>query len=281
MKHPLLMASALILCSALSLAHAEIQTIKINTLKAAPQLDGSAEDWQDIAASTIKLTYVGKPELTKTVLLKAGVFGDEVFFHTEWEDSTKDIQHKPSLWDEAQQKYVEGPQLEDRFAIEFAIKGDYDANWFSGKEFTSDMWNWKAARTNPIGISHDKITVISRQPMAESYKATLPDGSHLYINRPTDKGVEPYQTKRYFKKQQDIMPKYVPQEKLPAGAADIKAKGVWKDGHWSLEQRRKLDTGHEDDVTFTLGNAVKGAVAVFDHDDSAHHFISETLTFVF
>lgn len=68
MKHPLLMASAFILCSSLSLAHAETQTIKINTLKAAPQLDGSAEDWQAIAASTIKLTYVGQPELTKTVL---------------------------------------------------------------------------------------------------------------------------------------------------------------------------------------------------------------------
>ncbi|MBO0614157.1 ethylbenzene dehydrogenase-related protein [Thiothrix fructosivorans] len=281
MRHPLRMASAFILCGALSLAQAETPTIKIGTLKAAPQLDGAAEDWQDITATTLKLTYIGKPELTKTVLLKAGIFGDEVFFYTTWEDSTQDILHKPSVWDEAQQKYVEGPQLEDRFALEFAMKGDYDANWFSGKEFTADMWNWKAARTNPIGISHDKITIISKQPMTESYKATLPDGSNLYINRPTDLGGEPYATKRYFKKQQDIMPKYAPLEKLPEGVDDIKAKGVWKDGYWHLEQRRKLNTGHEDDVRFTLGSTVKGAVAVFDHDGSQHHFTSDTLTFAF
>ncbi|SDZ73998.1 Ethylbenzene dehydrogenase [Thiothrix caldifontis] len=281
MKHPLLMVSAFILCGSLGLAHAETQTIKVGTLKAAPQLDGSADDWQDIAENTIKLTYIGKPELTKTVAMKAGVYGDEVFFYTTWEDSTEDILHKPSIWDDTKQKYVEGSQREDRFALEFAMKGDYDANWFSGKEFTADMWNWKAARTNPIGITHDKITIISKQPMMESYKATLPDGSNLYINRPTDLGGEPYETKRYFKKQQDLMPKYAPLEKLPEGVDDIKAKGVWKNGRWHLEQRRKLNTSHEDDVRFNLGTPVKGAIAVFDHDGSERHFTSDTLTFAF
>jgi hypothetical protein len=275
------MASAFILCSALSVAHADTQTIKIGALKAAPQLDGSADDWQDITATTIKLSYVGKPELTKTVTLKAGVFGDEVFFYSEWEDSAPDIQHKPHVWDEAQQKYVEGPQREDRFAFEFAMKGDYDANWFSGKEFTADMWNWKAARTNPIGISHDKSTVISKQPMMESYKTTLPDGTVLYIKRPNDYEGEPYETKRYFKKQQDLMPKYVPLQQRPEGMDDIKAKGVWQDGKWHLEQRRKLNTTHADDVTFHANDKIKGAIAVFDHDDNEHHFTSDTLLFKF
>lgn len=281
MKRHLLGISTILLCGLLGAAHADTQTITIGKLKAAPQVDGSADDWKDIAGAQIPLTYLGKPELTKTVTLKAGVFGDEVFFYSEWEDSTEDTQHKPHVWDEAQQKYVEGPQREDRFALEFAMDGDYDANWFSGKEFKADMWNWKAGRTNPMGIAHDKMTIISKQAMEGSYKATLPDGATLYILRPTDAGEEPYESKRYFKKQQDVMPKYVAREPLLKGMDDIKAKGVWKDGKWYLEQSRKLDTQQTDDVRFTPDGSVKGAIAVFDHDDNNKHFTSTTLLFKF
>lgn len=260
---------------------AELQTIPIVQLKFAPTLDGSAEDWRDVPELKIPLTYLNHPELVKTVLLKAGVFGDQVYFYSEWEDSTEDIMHKPHLWDETKQKYIEGSQREDRFALEFAMDDHYDANWFSGQEFKADMWNWKAARTNPIGISHDKMTIISKQAMPESYKGTLPDGSTIYIQRPTDSGEEPYITKRYFKKQQDLMPKYFPREALAKGTDDIKAKGIWKDGKWHLEQSRKLDTQQTDDVRFALNTTVKGAIAVFDHDENEKHFISQTLLFKF
>ncbi|MFM2318336.1 MAG: hypothetical protein RLZZ215_957 [Pseudomonadota bacterium] len=259
----------------------ELQTISIHQLESRPVLDGLENDWQTIPSVEIPLVYLGKPELVKIVRLKAGVFGDEVFFYSTWEDSSADIQHKPHIWDAAQQKYLEGPQREDRFALEFAMTEDYDANWFSGKEFKADMWNWKAARTNPIQISHDKMTIISRQAMPESYKGTLPDGSTIYIQRPTDSGEEPYITKRYFKKQQDLMIKYIPRASLAKGTGDVKAKGIWKDGRWYLEQSRKLDTQQADDVRFNLGETIKGAIAVFDHDDNEHHFISQTLLFKF
>ncbi|MEN9503387.1 MAG: hypothetical protein RI964_2672 [Pseudomonadota bacterium] len=257
------------------------QTITIKALKTAPTVDGSGDDWQTAPATEIPLTYIGKPELSKMVSLKAGVFGDEVFFYSEWEDSTENIQHKPHIWDETAQKYVEGSQREDRFSLEFAMTGDYTADWFSGNEFTADMWNWKAARTNPIGIAHDKMTIISKQALSESYKATLPDGTILYIQRPTDWGGDPYEVKRYFKKQQDLMIKYAPLEKLPEGVDDVKAKGIWKNGKWHLEQSRKLNTHHVDDVLFANNASINSAIAVFDHDDNEHHFTSNTLTFKF
>lgn len=259
----------------------ELQIIPVVQLQSAPLCDGSSDDWKDVPSIEIPLMYLGEPERVKTVLLKAGVFHDEVYFYSEWEDSTEDTLHKPHIWDETKQKYVEGPQREDRFALEFAMEGDYDANWFSGKEFKADMWNWKAGRTNPIQISHDKMTIISRQALAESYKGTLPDGSSIYIQRPNDSGEEPYEIKRYFKKQQELMLKYVPREKLYKGTDDIKAKGIWKDGKWHLEQCRKLDTQQADDVRFALHTTVKGAIAVFDHDENEHHFISQTLLFQF
>ena len=37
----------------------------------------------------------------------------------------------------------------------------------------------------------------------------------------------------------------------PSGSrADVRAKGVWKDGYWTLEFSRKLVTGYPDDVQF-------------------------------
>lgn len=269
------------LATSLVVQATELQIIPVASLKSAPLTDGSAEDWHEVPGVKIPLIYLGQPEQVKTVLFKAGVFGDEVYFYSEWEDSTEDILHKPHMWDQTKQKYIEGPQREDRFALEFAMEGDYDANWFSGKEFKADMWNWKAGRTNPIRISHDKMTIISRQSMPESYKAKLADGSLIYIQRPNDSGEEPYITKRYFKKQHDLMPKYAPREALVKGTDDIKAQGVWKNGKWHLEQSRKLDTQQRDDVRFALNTTVKGAIAVFDHDDNERHFISPTLLFKF
>ena len=277
----LLFAAASLVSSISAAATNEPQIIQVVKLKAAPVTDGSGEEWKEIPSIEIPLVYLGKPDLVKAVLVKAGVYADTVYFYSEWEDGTEDIQHKPHVWDEVKQKYVEGPQREDRFALEFAMQGDYDANWYAGKEFQADMWNWKAARTNPINISHDKMTIISRQALAESYKATLPDGSIIYIQRPNDSGEEPYESKRYFKKQQDLMPKYAPRQQLPKGTDDIKAKGIWKDGKWHLEQSRKLDTNQADDVRFALDRTIKGAIAVFDHDDNERHYISQTLLFQF
>ena len=57
---------------------------------------------------------------------------------------------------------------------------------------------------------------------------------------------------------------YVPA--TPTGsAADVRAKGVWSRGEWSLELSRSLDTGHPDDTVLDPQRSYKVAVASFDH----------------
>jgi hypothetical protein len=63
--------------------------------------------------------------------------------------------------------------------------------------------------------------------------------------------------------------------------ADVKAKGVWRDGMWTLELRRALDTGNADDVVFTRGQAVAAGIAVFDRTGHDDHNMSEVLSFQF
>ena len=78
-----------------------------------------------------------------------------------------------------------------------------------------------------------------------------------------------------------MMPKYILTQNPQGSIADIHCKGVWKDGKWNLEIRRKLNTGNPDDVVFEAGKAVKSGIAVFDHSGDDNHVISDTFTFQF
>ncbi|MDA0999544.1 MAG: ethylbenzene dehydrogenase-related protein [bacterium] len=61
----------------------------------------------------------------------------------------------------------------------------------------------------------------------------------------------------------------------PRGSrGDIDAKGVWKDGMWTLELRRKLDTGHPDDVVFVPGKKHAFGLSVHDNDGDVDHSYS-------
>jgi hypothetical protein len=190
------------------------------------------------------------------------------------------MEHKPFIWNEAKGRYVKGPQREDRIAIQFEISGEYDTNWYSGKEFVADMWHWKSFRSNPLGLVHDKLTVISKEKMRNSIKVDLPSGP-IYIKRPSDAGDRIYKSTRYGSKVNDVMPKYTLIENAQGSVADIRAKGVWADGVWRVEMSRAMNTGNDDDVVFNVGKAVKGGIAVFDGTGDDDHTISDTLIFQF
>lgn len=259
------------------------ETITVHRLAAAPVLDGNGADWSAVPGTVVAL-HKSKPDgtaATESILIKGGVHGEHVCFYLEWQDTSPDLLHKPWQWDSAQQKYVAGPQREDRLALQFATGGDYSTDWLSGNAFTADMWHWKASRSNPLGLAHDKSTTISAQKLLRAYTGTSRDGGALYIARPSDSGDKLYSRKRYRKFVADLMPKYVLSEAPNGSVADIEARGVWADGKWRLELRRKLNTGNPDDVVFTLGEATVGGLAVFDHSENDDHAISDNLTFQF
>jgi hypothetical protein len=70
----------------------------------------------------------------------------------------------------------------------------------------------------------------------------------------------------------------------PEGSrADVKQAAIWKDGTWTLEYQRALDTGHpEDDVIFKdLSLPYYFGVAWMDNTDGAGHIPSGLLTLIF
>ncbi len=259
------------------------EDIKLSNLSAAPTIDGNDADWSGIPATTIKLINNrsgGKANINE-LTIKSGVNGGSVYFLMQWKDATHDNQHKPYVWDNAKGKYGKGKQSEDRFAIQFAMTGDYDVNWLSGNLFTADIWHWKAARTNGLGLAQDKMTIITDKKTKKAYKGKADNGKTIYIKRKSDAGSKFYKTTRYTSKEKDIMPKYVLASSATGSIADVKAKGVWSNGQWTLELSRKLNTGNNDDVVFTAGQSVKGGIAIFDHSGNDDHSHSDNLNFLF
>jgi len=300
------LAILFLLVSAATVFAGEVLTVK--KIAAAPGVDGVPDAlWAGIPATVIKVERVpeglvnvnkdkqkGKyaGQWAKTgyttvaeVELKAAYTADSIFFLAKWKDATKDDKHKPFVWTGTKEagEYKDGPQSEDRLAFEFPIKGEFDACMLTPMEATTDVWQWKAARTNPIGLIQDKWHLYSKsEPKGKFSTHYAGDGSMVYIVRPDDGNVAPYTENKVdpFVYQGDEVPKYVPTKPADADASDVAAKGVWADGFWTVEIGRKLDTGHpETDTVF--GKDSQFRIAVFDHAGDHFHAGSQMVKMVY
>ncbi len=202
-------ALSLILLGSLS-STVKAETIEVLSLPQAPVVDGLSDDWKEVPEITIPLRPITANTAVeaKKVMLMAGYYADTVYFHLRWPDSEENRVHKPYVWNKQKKRYVRGPQREDRFSIQFAMEGKYTADWLSAENFKADMWHWKASRTAPLNIVHDKMTIVSSKPLIRATQLKRPDGGITYVLRPTDAGIQPYTTKRYRNLEQQVMPKY-------------------------------------------------------------------------
>ena len=141
-----------------------------------------------------------------------------------------------------------------------------------------DQWHWRAARGNPIGVSDDMWVLDYRNGDAgnSSYatnfdsateqpkkmfdpekagfaalsfddvrNARVPFDSVYYLSDDTMKDFDP----SYPWKEGDAIPRrYL---RTPEGSrSDITADARWDNGEWTVELKRKLDTGNPDDKAF-------------------------------
>jgi Ethylbenzene dehydrogenase len=242
-------------------------------------LDGDIADWADVPGISVPLSGTGG---ANRVELKAALRGTRIYVLAVWDDPTENKLHKPYVWNEEIQAYDKSEIMEDRFAIAFAMRGKFSANKLDGSEFEADEWHWKASRSNPAGLAHDKYWKVSRTPFEGAREFESPNGGMVYLARPSDAGDWLYKHVQYFFKQADVMPLYEINMHPRGSIADIQAKGVWRDGRWYLELARVLDTGHDDDTVIPASGTIEFAVAVFDGVsynvvDGGMHSVSEKL----
>jgi hypothetical protein len=162
-----------------------------------------------------------------------------------------------------------------------------------------DLWQWRAARSNAVGYASDDWVLEYRNGdagRAPFFNPAKPE--FMYDEKSTGFRAIPEAEVRSRMGQAaliekknavvldpnakfapgDLLPQYVLRE--PEGsAADVQAFGRYLDGHWVVELRRKLNTGHPDDKVLQPGRAYPIGFAIFDDTVSnRRHYVTLPLT---
>jgi hypothetical protein len=148
-----------------------------------------------------------------------------------------------------------------------------DLSNFSDDSYKADVWYWKANRTNPAGYADDKHQELSDSPSKKSTELESATGKTRHLTRRSDKGKPAYKEFKPTEFTEALIDRY--QESTPEGSrADVKAKGKWQGGFWTIEFERKFDTGNSDDVQFDVSKEYLFGVSIFSlygrpHDPSS------------
>ncbi|SHJ73059.1 Ethylbenzene dehydrogenase [Malonomonas rubra DSM 5091] len=225
------------------------QPVVAKRITSAPQIDGHADEsfWQQIAPVTVNDVVAKIP-----LQLKAAHDGEHLYFLVEFPDADESRLHRALVWKPELNSYQNGPTREDSFVLKWAMSGqDADLTLSSDRPYRADVWYWKAHRTDHAGYADDKIQHYTTSRSKKSLLLLSKSGKVFYLLRNGDKGSSAYKPKLQAAYTENQVAKYDLVE--PGGSrADVRAKGYWQDGRWTIEFARKLQTGNDDDLQMNL-----------------------------
>jgi hypothetical protein len=210
-----------------------------------PVIDGDGSDEQWTKATDIQvIDVIANHEIHFAAIHD----GESIAIRIQYPDQTENRDHKALIWNDSKGMYETGPSREDTVVLKWPINPMYkDIRLNSNEPYQADIWYWKSFRTDPVGFADDKIQIYSKIPNKKATRLRSQDGSLFFLQRRGDSGSSSYQTRVLLDKEDPQQAKY--DHRQPSGSrADIRAKGQWKDGVWTVELLRKLDTGNDDDV---------------------------------
>ena len=245
-------------------------TLKAKHVLTLPVIDGAENDEAWKTATPINFNAVGvwNTSFGKSaqVTIKAIYTDSHVAFLVRWEDTTRDDKtHKPWVWNAEKKIYEQGKEQEDAVALAFEHTGPFTADMLSPVDAVWDLWTWKATRSDPMGYALDKTHLYSiAKPEGKAKEYPSRTGTPIWIQRPDDAGESTQKSlqtpSEYIG---DVTPAFAVKE--PAGSgADVRAKGKWEKGYWTVELLRKLNTGYPDDTAFDPVRTYAMAAAVQD-----------------
>lgn len=286
---------------------------KPNTLTAikvdAAPLDANANVWANAPRLEVaaKAAKEGNPD-GPAVVLQAVYDNESIAIRAEWADPTESILKNAWTWDgTAFKKSSDEDRLMFAWPIgnnaEFASKGcgaachntDPDPEkWWMGStsaDVRYDNWHWKSTRTHPAGYADDQWWNILEDPNnPSSSRRNDAKESGGYADNVNDaktgpkfmssKGVD---VKFIFKGEEveldttklspgAVIPGYI-LSKAVGSRGDVEASGAWADGKWVVVMKRALNTGYEDDATFTPPKPVPFGLAVVDNGGGLEHAV--------
>ena len=239
----------------------ELNLVSI-TVEATPTIDGSADDEAWLSASEI--TTLDRSS-QREIRLKSVHTAEEIFLLVTMPDAAPSESHKTWVWDPNERIYKQAEDREDTFVFKWSMSGnDAQLSLFTNpRPHEADVWFWKACRTNPAGYADDKRQGLSATPDKRSRQIDAADGSVLYLLRSGDEGQSAYDEELVFEYRGATVRRFLARQ--PQGSrADVRAKGRWSDGNWTIELARQLNTGHDDDVVFENGGSYLFGISCYE-----------------
>lgn len=235
-------------CSQSAAGQKVVTAVKARTV---PLIDGVVDEkiWGDAPEVVVRDDIAGID-----VRLRALYTGSYIFFLASFPDQDESRLHKPWVWNEAREMYEVGRQREDGFIFKWSLSGnDATLSLRAARPHQADIWFWKANRTDPGGFADDKYQILGSERCRRCKKISCAEGGDLYLQRIGDKGSAAYRIVVPTDDEGEIVSQF--DSNPPSKSrADIRAKGKWRDGMWTVEFSRALDTGNDDDIAFKPAN---------------------------
>jgi len=213
-----------------------------------PVIDGLAGDpaWEN-AQEIITLDKSSKLPIT----IKAVYTDTEFFVQFSFPDKDESRTHKSWIWNKGREIYTVGHDREDIIILKWNMEPDpVDLSIVADNPDHADMWFWKVCRPGATGYADDTSHLLSQTEEQDSTKIISKSGKTMYLLRKSDDGTSAYRIDLITDYGGKTLPRYIHQQ--PTGSrSDVKVKGVWENGTWTIEFRRNFITGHQDDVQFT------------------------------
>lgn len=243
--------------------------------EAAPVVDGQSTDAAWLAPPPLSFEVAGASG-KMTIAAEALWSPDRLWLLVRWPDKTRDDVHRPWVWSKTEKAYVAGREVEDALSLSFAREGRMGECMLAGNEAASDLWTWRAARTDPSGFAEDATMTLSFQRIARANSYQTRNGRSVWVKEDPDAGSRPYQAQIVGAYAGERIPRYI--ARIPSGSmADVAAKGSWRDGFWTVEFSRRLSSGDPGDVLFAPGREIFFSLAVFNSREGIDHSTSKEL----
>ena len=289
-------------------------------VKSAPG-DAGSSVWNQAKESKIMLTGAGSVEGKDLELKTKSVYTeDAVFFRFEWADNDLTMNKNRWKFSGDEWTKIKGDEdrlgvvFEINRVDKFATKGctvfchnesKNDKDWYyavSSPKEKADMWHWKSVRSNPVGFTEDGFVTDNPSKKPEEGRKRDVGSGKAADNRTKDKSKPAYmqdpakspslpdsllaneavEIKDYSMfKEGDEIPGYMLNTAWKGSFADVKTKGVWANGKWTVMMSRKLNTGYDDDLQFNTRKQYPFGLAVFDNAHEHNSYNSEPLKLQF
>lgn len=244
-----------------------------------PEIDGVVDDvWKRSKPLTVEVREAFGGDDPKSVVLRSVHNGERIYILAQWPDTTRSDMRDPYVWNAAKSMYERPSKPDDQFALEFPLSGDFAVSMLAlSRDFTADVWHWKAGRGNPVGWVDDKRHIISQKPIENGREYSLGGRGMVYVARLADEGTPSYvlqeAPERFTGEVVDSFRSQTPSGSL----ADVRGKGRHDGKGWTLEMSRRFNTHHDDDTTLNPNEGVLCAIAVLDDELYWQHSVSPLL----